>query len=1173
MSLWQFILRSLTYHVRMHLAVALGVASATAVLTGALVVGDSVRGSLRHLALDRLGMMDEVLLADRFFRAEMAGEITNVTGRQTAPAILLPSVTAEVVLPGGNRRASGVMLVGCDEAFWRFDTSPAGPKKTPAPGEIILNEPLAAELGARVGDQIIVRLPKSDQIPAESALGKKQDRLTSLAELRVAEIIPAQGLGRFSLLPLQSAPRNAYVAASDLQQALFFGERERERVNAVVIGGSMPTDSRGADVASPSDALTPTLADYGLSLKHVRRTFTQSGREEVVLDYFSLSSDRLLLDERVVETAQKLFPGQSQPVLTYLANTIEKVGEVDRAKKPIPYSTITAIEPAADGPLIDDQGKPLPPLAPDEIALTSWSTDDLGVRVGDKIRVHYFEPESTHGQTKESSAEFRLVAIIPLTEPSKRFVGKRPAQFTQRPTRANDPDLTPAVKGFTDQETIDNWEPPFPYDDKKLRRPRDDDYWANHRTTPKAYVSLATGQKLWGSRFGKVTSVRIPAAAAADLPTLEKKLLEGLRSHAQQLGFVFLPLREQSLRASSGTTPFDFLFLALSMFIIAAALLLVWILFRLGVEQRAGEIGTLQALGWRARSTARVLTAEGGLVAALGALLGVAAGVGYAWLMLEGLRTWWVGAITTPFLVLHVNWLTLLIGYASGVIVCLLTISFSLRSLRRVPTRSLMAGVTLPDPNVAMKTSVAATGLRTSHRMWRFLPYVLILLSLGLAIVAANLGGEAQAGAFMSSGGAILWAMLLLIASRLRGGGDSLATTSLPLLAFRNAGRNVGRSVTTIGLMAAASFLIVAVSAFQLDPTEQGVGGFDLLAESSEPILIDLNSPEGRRELLAGNAGELDGTSILSLRLRSGDDASCRNLYQSFQPRIWGVPAGFVAHFDEPGAVPFSWGGSAAKSAAEKANPWHLLEQPAAAGEPVNVILDKNTAMYSLKKYGGIGEEFEYTYDDGPTVKFKVVGLLANSVLQGSLLIGEADFKRLFPQVSGYRAFLIRAPADKIDKVAAMLESRLGDEGFDTVRSRDRLAELLAVQNTYISTFRSLGALGLLLGTFGLAAVQLRNVLERRKELALFRAVGYGAGRLGGMVLLENLVLLLGGLLTGTLAALFSVLPHMYLGGAHVPLAELGVMLGAVLIVGIGTGLIAVRATLQAPLLAALRGE
>jgi ABC-type antimicrobial peptide transport system permease subunit len=201
-----------------------------------------------------------------------------------------------------------------------------------------------------------------------------------------------------------------------------------------------------------------------------------------------------------------------------------------------------------------------------------------------------------------------------------------------------------------------------------------------------------------------------------------------------------------------------------------------------------------------------------------------------------------------------------------------------------------------------------------------------------------------------------------------------------------------------------------------------------------------------------------------------------------------------------------------------------------------------------------------------------VAGLLSNSVLQGSLLIGEEDFKRLFPEVSGYRSFLIKTPPQRQEQVVSVLEDRLGDEGFDAADSRQRLADLLAVQNTYISTFQSLGALGLVLGTFGLAAVQLRNVFERRKELALMRAVGFRGVRLGEMVLLENLLLLLAGLTTGTLAALLSTVPHMLLGGARVPLLDLAVMLGVVLAVGLATGWIAVRATLRAPVLAALRG-
>jgi ABC-type antimicrobial peptide transport system permease subunit len=101
----------------------------------------------------------------------------------------------------------------------------------------------------------------------------------------------------------------------------------------------------------------------------------------------------------------------------------------------------------------------------------------------------------------------------------------------------------------------------------------------------------------------------------------------------------------------------------------------------------------------------------------------------------------------------------------------------------------------------------------------------------------------------------------------------------------------------------------------------------------------------------------------------------------------------------------------------------------------------------------------------------------------------------------------------------------------------------------------------------------MRSIAERRGELALLRAVGFAQRRLGRLVLLENLVLLIGGLMTGILAALFAVLPHMFVGGAQPPLLDLAIMLGLVLLVGIVVGSLAVRSALQADLLAALRGE
>jgi len=584
------------------------------------------------------------------------------------------------------------------------------------------------------------------------------------------------------------------------------------------------------------------------------------------------------------------------------------------------------------------------------------------------------------------------------------------------------------------------------------------------------------------------------------------------------------------------------------------------------------------AVGLTARRVGRLFLWEGAIVAAIGAAAGIAIGVGYAWLMLVALRTWWIGAIATPFLTLYVPPTTLVVGFAAGLVACVVTIWFSLARVKKAIVRGLLSGeivAAIPRNVTSIQNSVSNNRSRVSYRTW--LAPFLCLAAIGMAAYASQLGGEAQAGCLLSAGAALLVFLLLSVNSRLRIAGSRstlLGGAALGKLALRNASRNTGRSTATIALMASAAFLIVAVSAFRMSPTDHGVGGFDLLAESSQPIYENLNSEAGRKELLADKAEALAGSEVLSLRLKAGDDASCRNMYQPSQPRVLGVPPQFVEYFDDPKAkASFGWSASAAKSEQDQANPWRLLAAANPTDKPVPVVLDQNTAMYSLRLYGGIGQKFDVTYSDNTKVTFQVAGLLSNSVLQGSLLISEADFTRLFPQISGYRFFFIRTPQGKTEQVASLLEDRLGDEGFDTVDARARLTDLLAVQNTYISTFQSLGALGLVLGTFGLAAVQLRSVFERRKELALMRATGFRSTRLGKMVLLENLVLLVCGLALGTIAALFAVLPQMLLGSASVPLTDLAAMLGIVLVAGIATGLIAVRATLKAPLVGALRGE
>jgi ABC-type antimicrobial peptide transport system permease subunit len=1231
------------------LAVAGGVVAGTAVITGALLVGDSMQGSLRDLTLQRLGRIDEVLVADRFFRAELADELARQPALARHFAGAVPAILLQTTLETPGRDpptlANRVNLIGCDKRFWDLFPTPVGntlrgvPGHAPSPvaesGQIVLNEPLARQLGVGPGDEVILRLPRQGAIPAESALGKKSETVAA-RRLRVEAVILAEGLGRFDLRPNQQPPRTALVPLDWLQDEL----KQPRQANVIFVAGREKGDSPhlceapsgpfrqmgtvpffpSPDRAAPLEAeaslagmLRPTLADFGIRVEKTRR------------GYFNITSDRMIFSPPAEAATEESLRGLSfQPALVYVAKTIECRG----AK--VPYSTIAAVDFAAEpplGPLMGTDGKPIGPLGPEEIVLSSWAADDLHARPGDTIVVNYFQPESLDGQVRlaDPPARFRLKAIAALAG------------------AADDRAFTPEVPGVTDQRAISDWsrpgrKPPFPFD-ASLVRSKDEQYWRQYRATPKAFVSLATGRKLWASRFGRTTSIRVAPSPGLTVEKLRARIV----LDPAKMGFVFQPVKRQGLAASAGTTPFGGLFLAFSFFILASAVMLVALLFRLAIEGRAVQVGLLLAVGFGRRRVARMLLAEGLIVAALGGLAGVGLGAGYALLMIEGLQTWWLAAIVAPFLHLHVTWPSLLMGYASGVLVAGLVIVASVRSIGRIAPRRLMAGQTeiaerrlssLPERHrgrslqrwAIFSVPIALAAAATRRLRSGLVAAALLVLALGSGLAAIWMSQEIRAVAFFGAGAMVLAAGLVLVRDRLRRGavGSAVAVggASLLRLALRNAARYPGRSTLTVGLVAAASFLIVAVSAFRLDPSRQtpslrsGDGGFALMAQSDQPIYQDFGTPAGRAELGFSEADgrTLEAARVISFRVRPGDDASCLNLYQPRQPRILGVPRKFI----DRGGFVFSANAPGSKTTA--ANPWLLLQQdlaPDPSRTPVvPVIVDDATANYSL--HVPLGGQLEIVDGGGRPVKLRIVGLLENSIFQGDLLMDDLAFQRLFPQQSGYRLFLLEtppndtpnplAPAAAPDRLAPAatpnrlapaaasnrsapaatpnrlapaatpdiqraLERTLGDYGLVAETTRQRLAALMAVENTYLSTFQALGGLGLLLGTFGLAAVQFRNVMERRRELALLRAVGFRRAVLGRLVMLENLLLLLGGLGCGVLAALAAVLPHLLAGGASIPWRFLAGTLLLVLAVGLLAGLSAVRAAVHTPVLAALRNE
>jgi glycosyltransferase involved in cell wall biosynthesis len=142
----RLVLRALAYYWRTNLAVVAGVATAVAVLAGALVVGDSVRGTLRQLALDRIGATDLVVTAPRFFREALADDIRSDPRFESRFARIAPMVVSEALVTAqvSGRRAGRVLVYGVDDRFWRFhgvDPPPMGDRGA------LVSPALAAETG------------------------------------------------------------------------------------------------------------------------------------------------------------------------------------------------------------------------------------------------------------------------------------------------------------------------------------------------------------------------------------------------------------------------------------------------------------------------------------------------------------------------------------------------------------------------------------------------------------------------------------------------------------------------------------------------------------------------------------------------------------------------------------------------------------------------------------------------------------------------------------------------------------------------------------------------------------------------------------------------------------------------------------------------------------------
>lgn len=1165
--------RNLRYHWRENLAVVLGVAVGAAVLTGSLLVGDSLRGSLRDRAERQLRGVQAAYLGSRLIRDHLADQLSV----STAPVLMITGAIENSSREDQQetRRIGRVSIFGVDH---RFAPSAQSEEMIDWDGQrpgVALSHRLAERLGVKLGDRITLELEQQSNIPRSSLLGRRdEEHVTRSLRARVSAILSADDpAGDFSLNPGPTAPLNVYVPLRVLQNAV----DQPGRVNALLIRPNNSSQPLDVPAINASFHRALTADDLGLLMKPA------SKRQS----YVSVESRQMILEPKLAEAvlrAARHAELRAEPTMVYLANWITNVrkdnlnrgldallGGLNRQQAGrIPYSVVAGLNASTPPPLGPFLPEEAPPLADDEILLVDWPGSPLRDSApGDAIALTYFEPELESG-VRESTARFRLRSLIPIAG------------------AADDPDLTPPFPGVTDKPSIEKWDPPFPYDPKRVGK-ADEDYWDHYRATPKAYITWQAAARLFGSRFGNMTSIRVAPKEGMSQEDTIQTLDSALRQTIDYtlLGITIEDLHQRLQIISQGGTDFGMLFLGFSLFLIAAALLLVGLLFRLALERRAKEVGLLLACGFTPWQVRRLLLGEGLILAALGAAAGVLLGFVFNRAMLDLLAWLWPDSTVRSFLKPHLNLLSLLVGGLSTLAMALAAIAISCRGLGRVPAPALLRGET--------QTNQARS--RTVHMRDWVLAGMAFLGGVGGLLVGRQFSNpDFRAMSFFLGGALLLTGSLFFFSALIRRPTgrtiDSRGWVALVRLAARNARRHPRRSLLTASLLAAATFLLVAVESFRRQPDQEfqnvhgGSGGFNLLAEAAIPLFQRFDDPEGlalleeslqRRLNLSSRDPRLfeartdlqhlqpsvETRNVFPFRLRGGDDASCLNLYQADRPRLLGVPEDLIQRGG------FRFADVLASTAEQKANPWLLLSA-ARNDDAIPAIVEQNTALWMLKT--AVGGRITVPDQNGQAVPLRIVATLVDSPFQSEILISDSAFRQLFPREEGYRVFLIRTPLEKESSIARWLSLALAGYGFELQPTRERVAAYQAVIGAYLSAFQVLGGLGLLLGVFGLAIVILRAVWERLAELALFRAIGYRYRDLQVLVLVENLLLLVVGMSVGLVAALVSVSPHIATG-ATLPWLRLGGMLVIVLAVGFAVALMATAGMLKVPLIPALRRE
>lgn len=1096
MTLLKFIAKSIVYYRKQHLALFLGMAVSAAVLTGAFVIGDSIRFSLEKIVSTRLGETRFVVMGGtRFMDAGLAEKLSQSLRVPVTPLLMLRGIT---IAPGTGERVNKTGIIGIDSTFNSINKSPL---PIPANNEAVIGSNLAERLKLKTGEEIILRIENISHIPVNAPFAKEAAPTIAL-RLKIKGIANEDQLGRLNLGNDQSEVYNIFVSRSFLARRLDMTGFS----NIFLMGGK----GNPLNAAAVEDSLQAywTLKDMGI---------TMTARPQT--NELDLSSSRVFIDSIVPHTLvrEKI---ANEPVITYLVNNI------NLRDRHIPYSFASGVTATLAGEPLNDR----------EIHLNRWAADDLGATVGDSVNITYYEIGAMR-ELRETNRNFIVKKIIPTITPRI------------------DSSLMPKFQGLSEAGNCRDWDAGVPVDLKQIRD-KDEKYWDDYRGTPKVLLSLNTAKTIWKNPFGTLTKIRVDASGVSP-ERLETVLRTKIKPSA--LGIMVIDAYQEGASAAKNAVNFTELFLGLSFFIIGAGILLTVLIYSLHFDRRSSETALLKGLGFSAGTIIRMRFMESALVILLGSAAGSLLGILYNKGIITALNSVWNEIVRTDMLHMHFSFSSLFMGAAISTIVALLPVYLVTRKKLRQPVANELKGLT-------------PAGKSVSGNPKRTILTGLVLLGISILLIMFSVVTDATNNAvlYLSSASLVLAGSLIALKGLLRNNmGSQSAVPKISALAYKNLKRNAGRSISVIALLAIGTFAIILTGSYRKTyygeemQRSSGTGGYLLWAETTSPVAANLNTPEGRNKLIVDNENDLDQVRFLQFERLEGDDASCLNLNQAQRPRILAVNP---AVFDS--AKAFSFG--KLLEGISREHPWKDLEA-SFNDSTFPAYADQNVIQYSLKKK--IGDTLIYLNEAGKRIYLVLAGAMQNSVFQGNILVYNKVFRKQFPSAGGSKTILVDAPPASRQVVSQVLSQSLIDYGVEVTLTNVRLATFNSVENTYLTVFMALSGLGFIIGTVGLGIVLLRNIFERRQELAIMTSIGFSRKKIFKIVFAENMMLLVAGFGIGILSAMLGIMPSLLSPAFQIQASYLIMLVTGMILSGVVWICLPLISALRKPLIPALRNE